>query len=152
MGIQKILAMMRQTPFRQDGTSTGYDASQAARCQWNILQANAGMDGEVIDPLLRLFYQGIAENLPGEFFGLAIDFFERLINGHCADRHRRIANDPFARFMDEASGGKIHDRIRAPAGGPCHLLDLLFDRGTHCGIADIGIDLHQEISADDHRL
>ena len=41
---------------------------------------------------------------------------------------------------------------RAPAGGPRHLLDLLLDRGGDGGVADVGVDLHQEPAADDHRL
>ncbi len=54
--------------------------------------------------------------------------------------------------MDVAAGREVHDRIRTPADGPDHLLDLLGHRRSDGGIADIGIDLDQEIAADDHRL
>jgi hypothetical protein len=33
-----------------------------------------------------------------------------------------------------------------------HLVDFLLDRRRHGGVADIGVDLGQEIAADDHRL
>ena len=33
-----------------------------------------------------------------------------------------------------------------------HLLDLLLDRGGDRRVADVGVDLHQEVAADDHRL
>lgn len=39
-----------------------------------------------------------------------------------------------------------------PAGGPHHLLHLLGDGGGDGGVADVGVDLDQEVLADDHRL
>ena len=110
------------------------------------------MDGEVIDPLLRLFDEGVAINFPGQFLGAAADFFERLINRHGADGHGRIANDPFARGVNVFAGGKIHHGVGAPFGGPTHLLDFFLDRRRDGAVADVGVDLHQEIAADDHRL
>src|SRR6185437_14074032 len=101
---------------------------------------------------LRLLDQGVAEQLPGEVLGHTADFFQCLIDRDRADRHRRIAQDPFARFVDVPAGGKIHHGVGAPADRPCHLLDFLGDRTRHRRIADVGIDLHQEIAADDHRL
>ena len=110
------------------------------------------MDGEVIDPLLGLFDERVAINFPGQFLGAAADFFERLINRHGADRHGRVANDPFARGVNVFAGGKIHHGVGAPFGGPTHLLDFFLDRRRHGAVADVGVDLHQEIAADDHRL
>ena len=110
------------------------------------------MDGEVIDPLLRLFDEGVAINFPGQFFRASADFFERLINRDGADRHRRIANDPLARGVNVFAGGKIHHGVGAPLRGPAHLLDFFLDRRRDGGVADVGVDLHQEIAADDHRL
>ena len=110
------------------------------------------MDGEVIDPLLRLFDERVAINFPGQFFRAAADFFQRLINRHGADRHRRIANDPFARGVNIFAGGKIHHRVGAPFCRPTHLLDFFLDRRRHGAVADVGVDFYQEIAADDHRL
>src|SRR5438270_859179 len=110
------------------------------------------MDREIIDPLLGLLDQRIAEQFPGQLLGLAADFFERLIDRHGADRHRRIAYDPFADRVDVAPGRQVHDRVGAPARCPHHLLDLLGDTRGDDRIADVGVDLHQEIAADDHRL
>ena len=64
------------------------------------------MDGEVIDPLLRLFHEGVAIDFPGEFLGPAADFFQRLINRDGADG-RRIANDPFAGGVNVFAGAEI---------------------------------------------
>jgi len=79
-------------------------------------------------------------------------FFERLIDRHRADGNRRIAHDPFARVVDVATRREVHDIVGAPADRPDHLVDLFGDRRGDGGIADIGIDLHEEIAADDHRL
>ena len=110
------------------------------------------MDGEVIDPLLRLFDEGVAIDFPGQFLGPAADFFQRLINRDGADGHGRIANDPFAGGVNVFAGGKIHHGVGAPFRCPTHLLDFFFDRRRHRAVADVGVDFHQEIAADDHRL
>ncbi len=47
---------------------------------------------------------------------------------------------------------QIHDGIAAPADGPHQFFDFLGDRAGHSGVADVGIDLDQEIPANDHRL
>src|SRR6185312_4290293 len=111
-----------------------------------------GMDGEIIDALLALLDQRVAEHLPGQVLGLAADLFQRLIDRHGADGNRRIAHDPFADGVDVLAGGEIHHRVGAPADRPDQLVDFLGDRGGNNGVADIGVDLHQEIPAYDHRL
>ena len=54
--------------------------------------------------------------------------------------------------MDVLAGGEIHQGVASPLDGPAHLLDLFLDGGSHGRITDVGIDLHQEVAADDHRL
>src|SRR5690606_31684892 len=99
-----------------------------------------------------LFDKGVAEYLPGKVLCDAADFLQSLIDGHGADGHGRIADDPFADIVDVAAGGEVHHGVRAPARGPDHFLHLLGHGGGDGGIADIGVDLDQEIAADDHRL
>ena len=60
------------------------------------------MDGEIVDPLLGLFDQRVAEDLPGQVLGNAADLFQRLVDRHGADRHRGVADDPFADVVDVA--------------------------------------------------
>src|SRR5690606_7057572 len=64
----------------------------------------------------------------------------------------RIAYERLAGVVDVLAGRQIHDRVGAPARAPLQLLDLFFNRGRHRRVADIGVDLDQEIPADDHRL
>ena len=122
------------------------------RGERNEAQQHARVDGEIIHALLCLFDQRVAINFPGEFLGLAADFFERLINRHGADGHGRIAQNPFARGVDVLAGGQIHDGVRAPLGRPTHFLNFLFDARRDGAVADVGIDLHEEVAANDHRL
>ena len=54
--------------------------------------------------------------------------------------------------MDVFSGGKIHHGVGAPFGGPTHLLHFLIDGRSDGGVADVGVDLHEEIAPDNHGL
>ena len=128
------------------------DAGHAVRGERDEAQQHAGVDGEVIHALLGLFDERVAEEFPGEVLGLAAHFFERLIDRHGADGHGRVAQNPFARGVDVLAGGKVHDGVRAPLGGPAHLLDFLLDARRDGAVADVGVDLHEEVAPDDHRL
>ena len=110
------------------------------------------MDGEIIDALFGLFDQRVAIDFPGEIFGDAVHLFQRLVDRHGADRYGAVAQDPFAGVVDVAAGGQVHDVVRTPAGGPDHLFDFFRHGGRDGGVADVGVDLHQEIAADDHRF
>ena len=143
---------MRQAPLGHDRAAARDDARHPVRRHRNERQAHAGVDGEVVHALFGLLDQRVAEDLPGQFLGLAVDLFQRLVDRHGADRHGRVADDPLARFMDVLAGGQIHDRVAAPADGPGHLLDFLADAGADGRVADVGVDFHQEVAADGHRL
>ena len=115
-------------------------------------QAHAGVDGEVVDALLGLLDQRVLEDLPVELERVAVDLLQRLVDRHRADRHRRVADDPAADVVDVAPGREVHDRVGAPADRPHHLLDLLGRRRHHGRVADVGVDLDEEVAADRHRL
>ena len=152
MRVEEILLVMRQAPFGQDRAAAGDDAGDALGRQRNMRQPHAGMDGEIIHALLALLDQRVAIDFPGQFLGDAADFLQRLIDRHGADRHRRIADDPFADGVDVAAGGQVHHRVGAPADRPDQLFHFLGHAGGHGAVADIGVDLGEEIAADDHRL
>jgi hypothetical protein len=63
-----------------------------------------------------------------------------------------VADDPVADVVDVAAGRQVHDRVGAPAGGPDQLVDLVGHGAEHGRIADVGVDLDQEVAADRHRL
>lgn len=63
-----------------------------------------------------------------------------------------VADDPVADVVDVATRRQVHDVVGAPAGGPDQLVHLVVDAGQDRRVADVSIDLHQEVPADDHRL
>ncbi len=143
---------MRQAPARHDRAAARDDAGGAPGRQRHVGQAHAGVDGEVVHSLLGLLDERVLEHLPIELVGLAAHFLKRLIDRHGADRHRGVAQNPAANVVDVAAGGEVHHRVAAPADRPDELLHLLGDAGRDGGVADIGVDLHQEVAADDDRF
>ena len=118
----------------------------------HVAEPHAGVDREVVHALLALLDQRVPVHLPGQLDGIAAALLQRLVDRHGADRHRRVAQDPFARVVDVAAGGEVHDRVGAPADRPHHLVHLLLDGRGDGRVADVGVDLDQEVAADDHRL
>ena len=64
----------------------------------------------------------------------------------------RVADDPFAGFVDVLAGGEVHHRVRAPADAPDHFFHFVVDRGGQRRVADVGVDLGEEVAAENHRL
>ena len=63
-----------------------------------------------------------------------------------------LPDDPLARLVNVLAGREIHHRVGAPQRRPLELRDLFLDGRRDGGVADVGVDLHQEVAADDHRL
>ena len=110
------------------------------------------MDGEVVHALLGLLDERVAVDLPAQLLDAPVYLLQRLIEGDGADGHGAIAQDPLARLVDMAACGEVHDGVGAPAGRPDGLLYLLGDAAGDGGVADVGIDLTEEVAADDHGL
>ena len=144
--------MVRQAPFRHNRAAARDDAGHALGRQRHIFQQHTGMDGEIIDTLLGLLDKRVAEHLPSQFLGLAIDFFQRLINRHRADGHRRVSQNPFAGLVNMFAGGEVHNRVGPPANAPTHFIDLLTNRRGDGAIADIAVHFDEEIAPDNHRF
>ena len=152
MFIQEALLVMGEAPFRHDGAAAADDAGHAPRGERDEAQQDAGVDGEVIDALLGLLDERVAEDFPSQVFGAAVHFLKGLVDGDGADRHGRVADNPFARRVDVFAGAEVHHGVGAPFGGPTHFLNFFLDRGGDGAVADVGVDFDQEIAADDHRL
>src|SRR5690606_39362971 len=118
----------------------------------HIAQQHTTVDGEIIHPLFRLLHQGVAVDVPGQVLGNAADFFQGLVDGHCAHGYRRIADDPLAGLVDVFPGGQIHHGVGTPADAPGQLGDLFLNGGAEGRVADVAIDLDQKVAADNHRL
>ena len=144
--------MMAEAPLRHDAAAPADDAGHARGGHGDEAQEHAGVDGEVIHALLGLLDEGVAEDLPREVLGFAVHFLQRLVDGHGADGHGGIAQDPLAGGVDVFARAEVHDGVGAPLGGPAHFFHLLLDRRSDGAVADVGVDLHEEIAPDDHRL
>ena len=143
---------MRQAPLGHDRAAARHDAGDARRGEMDVAEPHPGMDGEIVDALLGLLDQRVLVDLEVELDRIAVHLLERLIDRHRADRHRRIPDDPLAREVDVLACREIHDGVGAPADRPHHLLHLLLDGRSDGRVADIGVDLGEEVPADDHRL
>ena len=152
LGVEEVLLVVREAPLRHDRTAARHDAGHPVRGQRDVRHPDARVDREVIDALLRLLDQGLDEQIDVQLLGIAIDLLEALVDRHRADGHRRVANDPLAGLVDVLARREIHDGVRAPLDRPAQLVDLLADRRRHGGVADVRVDLHEELRADDHRL
>ena len=152
MGVEEAFLVMGEAPLGHDAAAAADDAGHAGGGHGDEAQQNAGVDGEVIDALLGLLDEGVAEEFPGEVLGFAVHFFECLIDGHGADGHGRIPQDPFTGGVDVLAGGEVHDGVRTPFGGPAHLFDFFLNAGGDGAVADVGVDFDEEVSANDHRL
>ena len=110
------------------------------------------MNGEVIDSLFGLLDERIAINFPGQFFRFSTDFLEGLINGHGTDGNGRVPKDRFTGFVNILPVERSMTVSAPQRVAQTHFFDFLFDARSNGAVADIGIDLHQKIAADNHRL
>ena len=144
--------MVREAPLRDDRAAARDDPRHAHRRHRHVAQQHAGVHGEVVHPLLRLLDERVAVDLPGEVLGRAAALLERLVDRHRPDRHGRVPEDPLAGLVDVLARGQVHHRVGAPERRPAELLDLFLDGRGDRRVPDVGVDLHREVPADDHRL
>ncbi len=118
----------------------------------NIFTQYAGVNGKIINPLLRLFNERVAVKLPAQSIGIVINLFQRLVKGHSPDGRRCITDNPFARIMNVRAGGKVHHGIRTPERGPAHFLDLFLNGRSERRVAYIRVNFGAELPTNNHRL
>ena len=150
MLVEKTLAIVHQTPFAHDASATAYDTAKTFVGQMHIMATDTRMNGKIIHSLLTLLDQGIAVKFPSEVFYLTVHFLQCLIDGHGAYRYRAVTDNPFARFVNIFSGGKIHKCISTPFTTPYGFFYFLVDTGSSGRVTDVRINLHKEITADNH--
>ena len=152
MCVQEVFLVMKLHPFGHDRSASGDNPRQASRRQLHMLAQQTRVDREIIHALFRLLDQRIPIDLPRKVLYLTIHLLQGLINRNRTHRNRAVTDNPLARLMDIIAGREIHQRVSAPFTTPYSLLDLLVDTGGKSGVADIGIDLYQELLTDNHRL
>ena len=81
-------------------SAAAHYAAQAVVGKVNVLQAYAGMDGEIVHSLLALLDDSVAIDLPCEVFHPSANLFQCLIDGHCAHWDGAVAQYPLAYLVD----------------------------------------------------
>ncbi len=152
MLIQETLPILQQAPFTHDAASTTHDAAKTAVGKMHVVPAYSGMDGEIVHALFALLDKRVAIHLPREVFHLAVYLLQCLIDRHCAHRNRTVAQYPFTCFVDVVSRRKVHQRVASPFARPYRLVHLFLDARSSGRVADVGVNFHEEIPADNHRL
>ena len=150
--VEEVFLVVGQAPAGHDGAAAGHDAGDPVRRERHVPQQHAGVDGHVVHTLFALLDHGVAEDFPGQGVRFAVDLLQRLVDRDRADRHGGVADEPFTGGVDVVAGGQVHHGVRAPLGGPLQLVHFLGDGAGDGRVADVGVDLHQEGLADDHRL
>ena len=143
---------MHLAPLGYDASATAHDAREALVGQVDVLQSDAAVYGEVVHALLTLFDKRLTEDVPRKVLGLAVHLLKGLVHGHRSHWHGTVAQDPLARLVYVVARGEIHERVATPFAAPHRFVDLLLD--ARCGgrVSDVGVDLHEEMGADDHRF
>ena len=143
---------MVQAPLGDDAATTAHDTGEAAVGEVHILQADATVDGEIVDALLALLNERVAIDLPAELLHMAFDLLQCLVHGHGAHGDGTVAQDPLTGGVDVGTGREVHDGVATPLAAPDGFLHLLLDAGVVARVAQVGIDLDQEVGTDDHGL
>ena len=74
MRVKERFLVMRKTPLRHDRTAARNDTGHAFGGHRNVGEADTGVYRKVINALLGLLDQRVAEHFPRQFLGLAVDF------------------------------------------------------------------------------
>ena len=101
--VEEILLVVVGHPLRQDRAAAADDAGNALGDERQILDEHAGVDSHVIDALLGLLLDDLEHEIGSQVFD-ALDARDRLVDGHGADGHRRVAQDGLTDVMNAAAG------------------------------------------------
>ena len=71
MLVSEVFLVVRDTPFSVDRPPSADDACQAVRRVRHKREQKTRVDGEVVDPLLGLFDERVAEDLPSKILSNA---------------------------------------------------------------------------------
>src|SRR5579859_4725003 len=138
-------------PLGEDGAAAADDARDPFGYQPQVLDQHAGVDRHVIDALGGLLLDDFEHYFGVEVFH-TLHARNGFVDGHGADRDRRVAEDGLANFVYVAAGGEIHHRVGAVVDCGVEFLELLIDLGGDGGVADVGVDLAEAGHADRHGL
>ena len=104
MVVEETLLLVNHTPLRDDASAAAHHSRESSLRERHVLQSYAAVYGEIVNALLTLLYECVAEYLPCQVLRLSVHLLESLIHRHCAYWHRTVAQYPFACLVDVLSG------------------------------------------------
>ncbi len=150
MGIHRVLLVVMEHPFREEGAAPADDADQTVFHEGEMLLEDAGVDCEVIDTLSGLMTKGIEDDFAVELFDPTAD--DHAVNGDGPDGDGAIADDRVAALVEVSASGEIPDGVRAPAVGPFEFFHFLIGTGGNRARAHIRVDFSLAGAANGHRV
>ena len=103
MVVEETLLLVNHTPLRDDASAAAHHSRESSLRERHVLQAYAAVYGEIVNALLTLLYECVAEYFPCQVLSLSVHLLESLIHRHCAYWHRTVAQYPFACLVDVLS-------------------------------------------------
>ena len=118
-----------------------------------MLNQNASVNRLIIHTLLGVLFDDVQKVVRRQGFNVAVNAFQRLIDRHRANRHRRSINDCGANFIQVAATRRqIHHRVGTIFDGKMQFCHFFIHVGRVRRCAQIGIHLAFRSNADRHRF
>ena len=146
-----VLPAGGEHPLRHEGAAPADDAGDPVLRQRQEVAQDAGVDGHVIDALLRLLLDDVEQVLRHEALD-ALHALDGLVDGDGAERNAAGAEQLVADVGDDAAGGEIHHGIGAVLQAAMQLVQLGPRVAVDLAVADVRVDLARRVDADAHRL
>ncbi len=127
--VHRVLLAVVDHPLRQQRAAARHDAGHPRCDQRQVLAQHAGVDGEVIDALLRLALDLLQDEVVAQIFDAPTE--DHAVDRHRADRHRAVVDDGLAAFGQTAAGGEVHDGVGPIALCPAQFLHLFRRAAAH---------------------
>jgi len=102
-GHHRVVVVMGDHPFGEERSSTADDADQAFLDGGQVPGANAGVNGEVVDPLSGLMFEGLQDDGFIEILDAAAD--DHRVNRHGSDGHGAFADEGLPAGIQVSTGG-----------------------------------------------
>ena len=124
VGIEETLLLMHLAPLGDDAAATAHDARQTCVGEVDVLQTDAAVDGEVVNSLLALLDECVAEYLPCQVFCLSVHLLKSLVHRHGAYRYGAVAQNPLACLVYVVACREVHQSVATPLAAPHCFLHL----------------------------
>ena len=151
--VEEVLLMVRQAPLGHDRAAAADDAGDALGGQRDVAQQHAGVDREVVHALLGLLDRACRGRSPRSAPRPCPP--PSPAPGRSAPCRWAPASCAGSTRASRGCCGPVERSITVSA--PQRVAQCIFSTSSsiedgHGRVADVGVDLDQEVAADDHRL